>query len=111
MPLAAKTISQYHKLRALQKDQDGKPEGSTAGSIADRLLEKHPELAASRAPADGSAPTPNEYAFTDFLRTVAKTLGIDTLDDMIEDINRDFPGLIDEVVKQAQGNGNGTRRS
>ena len=108
MPLAAKTVSQYHKLRALEKDQKGKPEGNTAGAIADKLLAKFPELAASEAPPPGrtpAAPSMGDFSFTDFLKVVTTGLGMGPLDSLIDEINKDFPGFIDEAVRQATGHG------
>ena len=108
MPVAERVVSQYHKLRALEKDQKGKPEGDTAGAIADKLLAKYPGLAASSAPPPGrtpAAPDIGDYSFTDFLKVVATGLGMTPLDKLIDEINKDFPGFIDEAVKQATGHG------
>jgi hypothetical protein len=114
MSVRERTIRQYHRLRRLEKDQAGKPEGETAGRIADKLLAQNPELAGtvdpddtsdrgSRGPA-ASRPGSPGYGFMDFMRNVAREFGLDEFDTLINDIERDFPGLIDEVVKQAQDN-------
>lgn len=111
MSVRERTIRQYHRLRRLEKDQRGKPEGDTAGRIADKLLAEHPELAATADPdvaephrTGPAAARPGNagFGFMDFMRTVAKEFGLDEFDTLVNDIERDFPGLIDEVVKQAQ---------
>lgn len=113
MSVRERTIRQYHRLRRLEKDQRGKPEGETAGRIADKILAEHPELAATADPdvdeprRTGRGPAAARaggagFGFMDFMRTVAKEFGLDEFDTLVNDIERDFPGLIDEVVKQAQ---------
>ena len=110
MSLRPRTVEQYHRLRRLAADQAGKPEGATAGGIADKLLAKHPELANTSDPDQGTRRPAQTHAasaaggpfgFMDFMKTVAREFGLDEFDTLLADIEGDFPGLIDEVVRQA----------
>jgi len=110
--LRPRTVEQYHRLRRLAADQAGKPEGATAGGIADKLLAKHPELANTADPDRGarqaaqthSGPPSSSggpFGFMEFMKTVAREFGLSEFDTLLADIEGDFPGLIDEVVRQA----------
>ena len=96
-----RTIRQYHALRTLERDQTGKPEGKTAGKVAAKLLAKHPELARTRPKTEPAAAT-GGYSFVDLMRKVAEEFGFDELDKIINEVEKDFPGLLDNVTKQAR---------
>ena len=106
MSLTDTKIRQYHQLRALAKDQAGNPEGETAKKIADKMLAKYPELGGTREPHGGRPKAPpfrwgnksGGPSFTDLLRDIAAENGAQDAADLLDGVERMFPGLIDQSL-------------